>query len=563
MKKIFIKLFFILAASGRITAEDIPINTVDHKNTNLVKYLDLIKYNIKEKTEILPYILEKPDGIFLEIGTGGDPITNLFTQIPSNNPSTIIASDVDNNVLELLIQRHPELQPYLSNNSFGPKLVLKQLNAIDMQCFDNDYLSGINASSVVHEIVSYAGGIDAFQAFFKESFRVLKPDGVLIYRDPEAVLLKNKIIKANFKNKSIKLFTHIFLTKFLDNSYCNLAKSNKKFTQYNTNEITFYLYKQYSKELCTLTYDEYLKTQSYDIDFSRQYTVKLPLGLVREIERHYLIYLKECNPLAFIKCMPKINTDMFFVNYLSNNARKAFQDFLTKHQIECKDGLINAEAKDVLNATIDDVVKPIEFGLKILIPSQLKKQKLINLLKKEGFEPGFYIKLIKKDTYLLDYRLFSLFYDFISESILDDTNKLLTKEDSVHAIYLKSEGDETYCYYSDDELISKVAIATIGENELSADLMVLCPVSSEHNKFIPRICYQKILSDVVEVTDNAGYSIKNKEGKRIIHFRKMKLSEAVKIYKTIINSDPDRYVNLQALVNNLHIEQESILAAKK
>lgn len=563
MKNIFTKLALILIISNKLLSEDNVINTVDHKNTNLVKYLDLIKYNIKEKTEILPYILEEEDGVFLEIGMGGDPIINLFSQIPSNKNATIIASDVDNRILELLLERHPQLEKYASNHSSGPKLILKQLNAIDMQYFSDNYLSGINASSLVHEIVSYAGGINAFNSFFKESFRVLKPDGVLIYRDPEAVLLKNKTVKANLKNKSIKLFTHIFLTKFLDNSYCNLAKSNKKFVQYNAKDITFYCYKQYSKELCTLTYDEYLKTQSYDIDFSRQYTVRLPLGLIREIERHYLVYLKECNPLAFVKCMPKINTDLFFLSYLSNNSIKAFQEFLTYNQVESKDGLINSETKDLLNETIDNKVKPIEYGLKILIPSQVKKQKLINLLKQEGFEPGFYIKLIKKDTYLIDYRLFSLFYDFFSESILDENNKLLNPEDAVHAIYLKSEGDETYCYYSDDELISKVAMITLEDNKDPSNLMVLCPVSAEHNKFIPRICYQKVLNDVVEVTDNAGYSIKNKEGKRIIHFKKTELSKAIEIYKTIINSDPDRYINLQSLVNTLTVTQPETLYGKK
>lgn len=528
------------------------INTVDHKNSHLVQYLNLIKYNVDEKIEILPYILKQDGGVFLEIGTGGDPIGKLLSQIPSDFSTTIIASDIDNNILELLPQRHIQLKEYINAPS-GPKLVLKQLNAIDMSHFENDSLFGINASSLVHEIVSYAGGTSALEKFFSEALRVLKYDGILIYRDPESVLDKNKIIKANFRNKSIKLFTHIFLTKFLDNSYSKLAKSNKKFIQYNTQDITFYCYKQYCQNLCKLNYNEYLKTQSYDIDFFRQYTIELPIGLCREIERHYIIYLKECNPLAFIKCIPKINSDIFSVSYLSNNSRDAFNNFLLKHQIVIQNDLINSKVKDLLNKTIDNALKPMEFGVRMVIPLQSKRQLLINLLKNEGFEPSIYIKLIKKDTYLLDYRIFSLFYDYISESILDNNNKLLYAEDAMHAIYLKSEGDESYCYYSDDELITKVADISLQQVKLSAnkdleEAMVLCPISFEHNRFVPRLCYQKILKDVLDINDNAGYPIKNREGKRVIHFKKMNFKCAMKIYKDIINSDPERYINLQKFI---------------
>ena len=140
MKNIFTKLALILIISNKLLSEENVINTVDHKNTNLVKYLDLIKFNIQEKTEILPYILEEDDGVFLEIGMGGDPIINLFSQIPSNKNTTIIASDVDNRILELLLERHPQLEKYASNHSSGPKLILKQLNAIDMQYFNDNYL---------------------------------------------------------------------------------------------------------------------------------------------------------------------------------------------------------------------------------------------------------------------------------------------------------------------------------------------------------------------------------------------------------------------------------------
>jgi hypothetical protein len=52
MKKIFIKLFILVFMSSQFIGSEEILSTVDHKNTNLIKYLDLIKYNRRFKAEV-------------------------------------------------------------------------------------------------------------------------------------------------------------------------------------------------------------------------------------------------------------------------------------------------------------------------------------------------------------------------------------------------------------------------------------------------------------------------------------------------------------------------------
>lgn len=80
---------------------------------------------------------------------------------------------------------------------------------------------------------------------------------------------------------------------------------------------------------------------------------------------------------------------------------------------------------------------------------------------------------------------------------------------------------------------------------------MLCPLNIEQNKFVPRLCYEEVLQSSIEINDLSGYSCEIKEGKRIIHFSKMRLKEAISIYEDIIGSDPERYSTLESFMNSI------------
>lgn len=543
-------IFFIIFHSSffKIFAYD---NPVDHKNLQLNLYLDLIKYNTQEKLGILPFILKNPSGIYLEVGTGGDPIADLLSQLPETISPTIIAADVDENIIKTLPERHPQLQKYIMNNGKGPHLKLQQLDGTNMTQFADNYLSGINASAVVHEIVSYAGGIQGMEKFFCESFRVLKPRGVLIYRDPEGVENKNELVQIDFKTPSIRLFVHIFLVKFLDTQYGKLARSGHKSEKYDISNITFTVYKKNESFPCQMNYDQYFQLRSYEIDFSRPYKLSLPRGLCREIERHYLTYLHQCNPLVFVKLFPSVDSSSYFVNYLAHSTPMIFDSFLHQNDVKIEENIIDISVKRLLDNAILQNIKAVEYGIPLHFSTRYKERLLFTLLKQYNIDPNLYLIPINDGDYLLDYRIFGLLYDLINEKIFDADNKPLHYPDTMHAQWLKREGEETYIYYSDDELITKVAEMTLSLNKNEKDIHILCPLSSEDTKFIPRLCYDEILKDSLEINDMLGYSILIKEGKRIINFGKLPINEALFIFEEIVAKDPERYKCLQQFVENI------------
>jgi SAM-dependent methyltransferase len=529
------------------------LDAVEHKNRQLDLYLDLIRYNTQEKIGILPYILDNPQGVYLEIGTGGDPIAEMLSQIPATSPVTLIASDIEEEVLRALPKRHPKLQKYL-NAKKGPKLQLTRLDATDMRTFNDSFLNGINASSVVHEIISYAGGMQSMEKFFQEACRTLKLGGVLVYRDPECVRDMKEIVTLSLKIKNIRLFAHIFLYKFLDKRGSVLAKSGRKIEIYQPENLTFTFFKKDASAPSSLTYEEYLKVPSYDIDFARKYTITLPCGLYRELARHYLTYLHQCNPLVFAKCTPEIFSGHYTINYFAHSTKGLLFNFFEQGGSILENGKINSNQKIKLDQHIEDNARVLEFGIPLHLKSQKIRCTLRGILERHDLLPCNYLINVNKNSCLLDYRIFGLLYDEISQTIFDEFNGVVNKKDEEHAKWLKREGEEFYFYMSTDELITTVLKTTQAEcvdEQGNKKVLALCPLSADNNEFVERICYSELLKYSLDIRDTLGYEMNISDGKRVIHFAKMPLQKAIAICKEIINQDPLAYKNLRSYIESL------------
>jgi hypothetical protein len=146
-----------------------------------------------------------------------------------------------------------------------------------------------------------------------------------------------------------------------------------------------------------------------------------------------------------------------------------------------------------------------------------------------------------------------LFFKFHVSSFWGSLYGPINKDDIIHAQWLKREGEETYAYYSDDQLITKVAEISLGQNADGNEPLILCPISAVHNKFIPRLCYDEVLKNSLDINDALGYPVEIKEGKRIIHFRKMSLKEAFVIYQDIIKTNPQNYECLQKFLDSEYV----------
>jgi SAM-dependent methyltransferase len=522
--------------------------TVEHKNLQLELYLDLIRYNSQEKIGIFPYILENRQGTYLEIGTGGDPIVEMLSKIPDSMPVTIVASDIEQAVLDAIPRRHPELEKYL-RASEGVRLRLHQLNATDLKIFKAEELDGINASSLVHEIVSYAGGLEGLNSFFAEALRVLKPGGVLVYRDPESLREPDAPVVVSLKNKSIRLFAHIFFAKFLDRRGSALARAGKRFSLYTPQDISFCIYKKNEPRPITVSYDEYLAIPSYDIDFSRTFTLALPSGLYRECARHYITYLHQCNPLVFVRFLPDVRSGLYVPCYLSHSTEKILADFLGSCGDDFLEGNVSRVSKNTVDVSLARTMSVLEFGIPLHFSFRSHERFLRELLKVHGFEPSRYIIALNNGDCLLDYRIFGLLYDQITTQCFDHRNGPLEESSLVHARWLMREGEESYFYLSVDALITHI----LDQGIATKQPFVLFPISPDHIKFIERLCYTEVLREALDLYDDMGYPLEIKDGKQIVHFKKMSLDEALVLCRTIVERNPLEYPRLSEFLTQREI----------
>lgn len=534
----------------KIVGDDIHSNfdLLEHKNGNLTLYLDQIRYNLHEKMGILPHILNNPQGVYLEIGTGGDSIVEILLSIPSEAEPLVIASDIDANVLAALPQRHPLIQQYMQAQK-GPRLELRQLDATDMSMFQDNFFNGINGSAVVHEIISYAGGFDAFTKFFQEVSRTLKLGGVFVYRDPEFFSDHDDIVSLSLKNRSVRLFAHIFLVKFLDERPANVQD---KFSLYHTDDVMFTFFKKDEDKPVSLDYEAYLATPSWEIDFSRKYIVTLPSGLCRELGRHYLTYLHQCNPLVYVKCTPDLFSDDYKVNYLAYDKRGYVSDFLANNELISQHKISRAD-KIKIDRQIEETSQVLEEGILLHLHNDDAKSRLRSILADHGFAAERYV-VEKGHEYYLDYRLFGLLYDELYRSLFDLNNRVALESDEEHARWLKREGGEYYFYLSPDELITAVLVITqqeIVDDQGNKRIQLLCPLSADTNCFIERVCYSELLKSVLDVEDSNGYEVNMIDGKRIITFSKMFLEDALVVCNQIVKNHESEYKLLQKYISCL------------
>ncbi len=344
--------------------------------------------------------------------------------------------------------------------------------------------------------------------------------------------------------------------KFLDHDCSQLSQAGNKFLLYNQNDIQFTVYKKNELKPLLLTYQQYLDVPSYDIDFSRAYLISLPCGLYRELARHYITYLHACNPLKFVCCMPDISANLYTVNYLAHSTAKLFNHFLSEVNRVMIDVKIDQTTKNILDYELDSNTQVLEFGIPLHFDSKNKQYQLRSLIKQYGFDPGTHIVALNNGDCLLDYRVFGMLYNQIS-TLFDNFNGCINSKDQLHAQWLKREGEEFYFYHSADELIAEVLSITFNfsrQNSLNGEMYVLCPLSAEDNKFIDRLCYTEVLNNSLEVFDIFGYNIPIKDGNRVIHFGKMKISDALLVCEKIVQKDPLEYQCVKACLEQIKKE---------
>ncbi len=469
------------------------LGSIDHKNLKLASYLDQISENLEEKAGIIDIIKTHKSGSYLDIGSGRDTISYIISSLAGEDVSQVnlIAADLESKTLAEIAKHHPELF-FNFNKSSDINLSLLKMDATEMHQLKDNSITAINASALLHEVNSYVPPKTPIDRFFGESIRVLKKEGFLVYRDPTLQSHPEVINSLILKNDFAKKFVSIFLPKFLDTKitqltdmYGNSIKPN--FHYQKGLKITLYLVGQ--SKPTSLDYQNFVAIKSSDIDFNKDIIITAPRRLLSEIQRHYILFVKDVYPIAFVD--DKL-TKYDLADHTPDKAKKVVNNFAKSVGIDYNTKLCASDLKTLTaeRKKIDDLINN---GV-IIKSTKTKELKSLQKFLVSQDTPINLYRILPEGVWL-DAKLFAILYSRLPHDSSSDNLPIESM------IWLTREGEEFYFYFTADELINYLhKFCSFFLKDTNKEGYLLNPV---HIKYATRDLYANLLDrDMVQLDEN-------------------------------------------------------------
>lgn len=540
-------LFLLLLIGNASTHIAQPDNgSVEHKNDNVLEYLNEIGQEQEEKTQILKHIFENKFGSYLDLGTGGDSVAHIINKIPENQPITLMASDIDQSILDAIPLRHPEVVPFLQEDDTERlRLKLLRMDATNMATLSDNSIDGIAASALVHEIFSYVPTKSPLDQFFSEIIRVLKKEGVFVFRDPKWDDNPKQDCLLILKDPVAKFFTCLFLPRFLDRKFTERKDYNNqciKPSLYAGSHIRINYFSKGCQQTRKVKLEEFINTPLASIDFTRNISIESPRGLISEIQRHYILFLKN---VFFTDLVDKnfFERELINIENLPPQERTIFKCFLHQKNIQ-KEQIIETSLSEFQSILQEKkrFYNFIENGLWATIIDKEKLAKICNNLYSIGINPN--LIFIQGEKLWADAKIATLLFNGLHSGIFECVDKSTLPLGALN--WIKREGEEYYFYKTSDEFITYVGKFTkYFLKQTDKHGYILCPMNPLAIQTVSRDLYKTIVESHMLVMDIDGNKQDIIFDKNIIHFKLMKIDDALSIYKEILRQDKQNYPKLK------------------
>lgn len=524
--------------------------SVEHKDEFIDIYLSNISENLEEKTEIIEHILKNPDGTFIDIGTGGDAIAILAKMIPQTSRPTLIAADIDPLVIESIKKRREEINQYI-NSKQGPKVELVTMSAVNMNVIKDSTIAGISASALAHEVFSYVPIQGPLDQFIHEVCRVLEKDGVFVYRDPKWVDDPQIHCTMIVKKDIAKYYISLFLTKFLDREFSMLRDYKDECSKpniYSQDQVKINIYLKNIKQSKHLSFQEFLSTPSHLIDYTKNFSIEAPKGLIAEIQRHYLMFTKNYFAPGFID--ERFFKEDLNMAILSKEERDLLKGFAIRKSLPLKNDVIKKEDFPLYFKEGDKLKALFSAHLRISLEH---KKDLLTYIKGLSFDKIDRNLFFLEDdhTLLIDPKMLVLLFHGKGEGLFKFFNG-----DSEIAWdlleHLKLEGEEHYFYKTKDELITYFGqFSRFILKDTHKKNYILAPTGVAGIKEIERDFYKSILQRDMVVFNAHGDLQEPVTEKNIIHFCLQPEKKAFDVYKSVLAAQGEDYPNLSKWLDHV------------
>lgn len=517
--------------------------SVEHKDEFIDVYLSNISNSMDEKTQLLEHIEKNLNGHFIDIGTGGDSVAIIAKKLPKNSRPTLIAADIDPLVIESIKKRQPEIGAFLNNPS-GPKVELLTMSAIKMDKLHDNSISGIGASALAHEIFSYTPIKSSLDQFISETCRVLEKDGVLVYRDPKWVDDPETRCIMTIWPEIGKYYATLFLTKFLDRKYSLIRDYRDECCKpllYSPDDVKITLYLKTTQNSIQVSFPVFLKVPSSDIDYSKDFSIEAPKGLLAEIQRHYLMYLRDYYPVGLIDNI-NWNQPLHFSQLVSEQV-SGVKSYAQRKGIPLSDNQLDHKYFPILTQELE-ILRKI-FSKKYILDTKdhPEAKTSANILLSEGIDRNL-LYFIDDQILVIDPKMLTLLFHGKGRGIFQHLGIVDLPLDLLE--HLKLEGEEHYFYKTTDELISYIGqYSRFILKDSSKKGYCLAPIDANHVKVAKRPLYQAILEKDTLVIDQHGKVQTPVTDKTIVHFQLQPERKAFATYKKLFKEAPHQYLLLK------------------
>lgn len=314
----------------------------------------------------------------------------------------------------------------------------------------------------------------------------------MVYRDPTLQSNPEDINSLIIKNDFAKKFISLFLPKLLDTKltqltdmYENSIKPNFHYQE----KVGFTLYLVGQNKPTNLSYHNFFSIKSTDVDFNKDIIITAPRRLLSEIQRHYILFVKDVYPIAFVDDK-FVNCDL--AKHTPERAKKTVNSFAKSLGIDFSTKLSTSDLKKLTNerAKIDDLINN-----GVIIKNTESRD--VKLLKKllESRDISTHLYRILPEGIWLDAKLFTILYNRLQKSVWPNNLPIESM------IWLTREGEEFYFYFTAEELINYLhKFCSFFLKDTNKEGYLLNPVQIKH---ATRDLYVNLLEkDMIQLDDN-------------------------------------------------------------
>jgi hypothetical protein len=400
-------------------------------------------------------------------------------------------------------------------------------------------------------VFSYTPTKTGLDQFFTEVLRTLKPGGVFVYRDPKWDENPEQDCLLIIKNTMAKYFTTLFLPRFLDRTFSSHVDYQHRCIKpetYQNNCIFINFHPHQSTTTQKVSLADFVNVPTYRINFKKNISIQAPRGLISEIQRHYILFLKN----VFIT---DIIDKHFFekqeisLDKLPHQESEIFKQFLQTQQIPASTISTATEPFQAIMREKKKLHTFMQHGITIELANPEQAYAYRNKFDHYTINPA--LLQIENNTMHIDPKIATLIYRG------DNPDPFTPCKGSVsdypqHALnWIHREGEEFYFYKTTDELITYVAqLSEYYLHETDKDGYILCPLDAHAIKTSPRHLYKSIVEKQMPVIDIDGNIQDIIFDKNIIHFTLMKKEKAYAIYGKLIAMSPNLYPKLTQWIEN-------------